>query len=48
MPAEMLTCTTSVTDINASIHSSKDRLLRQLVFFYFVVIINHGDLQNNY
>lgn len=39
MPAETHTCTTSETDINASIHSSKDRLLRQLVFFILLLLL---------
>ena len=39
MPAEMLTCTTSVTDINASIHSSKDRLRKPVLFILLLLLI---------
>ena len=39
MPAEMLTCTTSETDINASIHSSKDRLRKPVLFILLLLLI---------
>ncbi len=35
----MLTCTTSVTDINASIHSSKDRLRKPVLFILLLLLI---------
>ena len=35
----MLTCTTSETDINASIHSSKDRLRKPVLFILLLLLI---------
>lgn len=35
----MLTCTTSVTDINVSIHSSKDRLRKPVLFILLLLLI---------
>ena len=35
----MLTCTTSETDINVSIHSSKDRLRKPVLFILLLLLI---------